>query len=147
MRVTIDFNPFLTQDYEQQTIESITHTVEYNQPQVVYNLGLNHWIELHTKKSPTQKWFNDWVNRIPNYSCSCRADFQKILEQHPPDFSYIYNTATHLSPGNWLEGKQQQDWFEWTVLVHNKVNEKLKKQVITLEEARLIWNVQIVDVR
>ena len=76
------------------------------------------WEILHTKIH-TNKEFKRWLSFLP---CgSCRNDFDKLLKDNPPDFS------------------SQTNFFEWTVLIHNKVNEKLNKPIVTLEQARERW--------
>jgi hypothetical protein len=77
----------------------------------------DHWSELHNKQDATPEWLDDWVARIPK-TCGCGESFKSILLRVPPRF---------------------EDWFAWTVDVHNAVNEKLKKPKISLADARQIW--------
>lgn len=83
----------------------------------------NLWKELHTysyqNEQDTKIWLNNWINKIP---CGeCRNHFKKIIEDFPPKtFS-------------------AESFFDWTVQVHNKVNEKLDKKQISLNEAKKIW--------
>jgi hypothetical protein len=79
------------------------------------------WEELHTKESPTEEWFKDWLSRIPRYGCSCSKDFQAILEAIPVDY---------------------RNFFVWSVRVHNEVNKKLGKPTFSLEAAKERWGYQ-----
>lgn len=88
------------------------------QPKPTPQEGAAHWAKLHTAESPNAEWLTNWIARIPAYGCSCHSDFHKILAANPPRFD---------------------DWFPWTVEVHNTVNEKVENPVITLEQASAIW--------
>jgi len=72
------------------------------------------WEELHQKNNADAKWLSKWVKKIPQFGCACRESFQLILREFPPRFD---------------------DWFTWTVDVHNAVNRKLNRKEWTLEEA------------
>ena len=98
-------------------VASSTTTVSYEFPRFVSQLskdGPKHWRELHTQRNLTPEWFADWLSRIPNYGCSCRSEFKTILERIPVRYD---------------------DFFEWSVEVHNAVNEKLGKPIFELSEA------------
>jgi hypothetical protein len=77
----------------------------------------DHWRELHTKRNATIEWLLDWIARIPP-GCGCGESFESILQRLPPRFD---------------------DWFAWTVEIHNQVNRKLSKPEITLEKAIELW--------
>lgn len=77
----------------------------------------NHWHELHTKQNATIEWLLDWIARIPP-GCGCGESFESIMLRLPPRFD---------------------DWFAWTVEIHNAVNRKLGKTEITLAEAIELW--------
>lgn len=74
------------------------------------------------------EWFAEWEKRIPNAGCACYTNYLKLKERWQPDFS---------SP---------DALFVSGVILHNLVNEKLifegdtKKSIVSLEEARRIWN-------
>ncbi len=51
----------------------------------------------------------------------CRADWDKLVKDHPPDLS---------SPENY--------WL-WTVKLHNLVSQRLGKPQLSVEDARRIW--------
>ncbi len=76
------------------------------------------WAELHTQATPTPEWFADWLARIPRFGCTCRKDFQAIIEANPPRYD---------------------DFFAWSVEAHNSVNRKLGHKKLSLVEAAIIW--------
>jgi hypothetical protein len=78
------------------------------------------WLLLHCNKMMDPAWIPIWHKFIPKH-CDCETEFTKILKNDPPDFS---------SP---------ERYFAWTNRVHNKVNVKLKKPQMSLEEAERIW--------
>lgn len=59
-----------------------------------------------------------WRRSIPPLGCSCRADLNAYLKDHPPDAA---------------------DPFGWGFGLHDVVNAKLKKKQWTMEEARAAW--------
>jgi len=78
-----------------------------------------HWKKLHTKQNPTPEWFADWLARIPNGGgCNCKRDFRLLLDANPPRY---------------------EDWFAWSVEIHNAVNRKLGKREWTLDKALEVW--------
>ena len=76
------------------------------------------WAELHFKTDATAEWFANWLKRVPSYGCKCRDAFEAIIKVNPPRFD---------------------DWFAWTVEVHNAVNRKLGRKEWTLDEAVARW--------
>lgn len=95
-------------------------TFNINIPQFQYS---DLWEELHTYKwissEETKKWYILWINKLP---CgTCKQHWELLIKDFPPDFS------------------SKQAFFEWGVAAHNKVNKRLGKQEITLEEATLLW--------
>jgi len=85
-------------------------------------LGRSLWKELHTKKNPTQKWFLDWLSKVPNTSSCGSCQTWSI---------------------NWIDilGNEPdyENWFPWSVKFHNAVNTKLTRKQWTLEEAITCW--------
>ena len=71
-------------------------------------IGLYHalWQELHEKQNPTPEWFRNWVSRVPNFGCSCRSWLREYLRENPPRFD---------------------DFYAWSVELHNSVSRKLGK--------------------
>jgi hypothetical protein len=80
--------------------------------------GREHWSGLHSKQDPNPEWFAGWLARIPRFGCTCRKDFQAIIEANPPRYD---------------------DFFAWSVEAHNAVNQKLNKPIMSLEDAAKIW--------
>lgn len=78
------------------------------------------WQKLHAYEGCDPQWLDIWQYLIPG-RCDCREGYQKILEEYPPDFS------------------TSEAFFAWSVALHNAVNAKLGKPVITLQEAYSIW--------
>ena len=79
------------------------------------------WSLLHRYRGCEKAWFDLWIYFVPGGGCSCRENFKAILTEFPPDFS---------SP---------DAFWHWGVAVHNKVNAKLGKPEITIEEAVKLW--------
>ena len=84
------------------------------------------WIELH-KHALEYTGTNDYAyiskfgKRIPRYTtgCSCQEFWNKWIYLHPPDYN---------------------DYFAWTVKVHNAVNAKLNKPQMSVEDALKIYS-------
>lgn len=75
-----------------------------------------HWRSLHTRRMQPEE-FDKWVDSIPGCS-TCQRDFRKLLETTPPRFD---------------------DWQKWTWEIHNAVNEKLGRPLVTWREACELW--------
>jgi hypothetical protein len=76
----------------------------------------NHWAKLHQNRM-TESELNKWIDTIPGYedlTCDCQKNIYVIIETNPPRYD---------------------DWFAWTVEIHNLVNQKLGKPVLSFEEA------------
>lgn len=71
------------------------------------------WLELHTKEDPTPEWFETWIARVPNFGCGCRSWLRDYLKTNPPRYD---------------------DWYDWTVALHNAVNLKRGVPVWTAHE-------------
>lgn len=92
---------------EQQKLErekSIRESIE--------RLELFHslWKELHAKQDANQEWFDDWVSRVPNSGCGCLPWLADYLTTNSPRFD---------------------DFFEWSIELHDAVNVKLSKPIWT----------------
>lgn len=80
------------------------------------------WAELHRRAlkfdgMPDIEWIKAFSARVP---CGvCQQHWIVIMKFTPPDWSA---------------------YFSWTVNVHNQVNAFLKKPLLTVEEARMIWS-------
>lgn len=83
--------------------------------------GKKSWSALHAKLTPDFEWFEStWKETIPK-GCGCVKDALAYIDNNPP----VYDSP--------------ESWFEWTVRFHNAVNEKLKKPIIHIGQARAIW--------
>ena len=80
------------------------------------------WQELHTRalahNTDDSLWLHDFIQRVPNINCACRADAKNYVANNPPDWTH---------------------YFEWSIAFHNYVNAKLSKPILTIEEAGAIW--------
>lgn len=75
------------------------------------------WKELHQAKNPNEALLKRIYKALP---CDvCALLFAQYINRNPPNF--------------------ELNWFEWTVNLHNYVNQELKKPILTLGEARAIW--------
>ncbi len=92
------------------------------------------WADLHRRALTTTiinpeveaAWLRKFDERVP---CGeCQSHWRRLLKQDPPDLS---------SPGG---------YFAWTVLMHNRVNERLGKPTATVEQARERWSRQVDNV-
>lgn len=86
--------------------------------------GSRHWAFLHLRPghySPPDD--TAWLARFRlSLPCGeCRRHWDAILKSHPPDAS------------------TPESYFAWTVVVHNEVNQLLKKALITLAQAQALW--------
>jgi hypothetical protein len=68
------------------------------------------------------QYFNSLADVLPCKSCA--DHFKKLLTLHPLNDAHLANNFS---------------LFEWTVLLHNKVNERLNKPIISLERAKKIY--------
>ena len=107
-------NPFVItslQPHESKPIdfESLWPTIE--------SIGPKLWAELHTAERPSLEWFNAWLSRVPLY-CDCVDHFRDVLAANPI---------------------RLDDFFAWSVEVHNAVNEYLGKPILSLEDALQRW--------
>lgn len=86
------------------------------------------WSELHRRAlvhgGDDTAWLTDYASRIIG-SCKCRDQWRDDLKIMPPDFA---------------------NYFAWSVTVHNRVNERLKKPLLTVEEALTIWTQPLPEV-
>jgi hypothetical protein len=97
-------NPIITPNSTQYGGPAVTHAVTLVYTKKVLTQEL--WHEAHTKEEPTQEWWDDWLSRVPNVTCDCRAWVMRWIELNPIDWD---------------------DFHSWIVDLHNAVNEKLGK--------------------
>lgn len=53
---------------------------------------------------------------------SCKDDFKKYVQKYP------------------VKSKTRESLIQWTVDLHNSVNKKLGKKLLTYDEAKKVWN-------
>lgn len=80
------------------------------------------WSELHLRAlkhagESDEKWLA-WFGIRVGGNCDCRQHWNKQIKITPPDF---------------------KNYFGWTVAMHNAVNARLEKPLLTEEEAHTIW--------
>lgn len=80
------------------------------------------WTKKHQYKGCDPQWHELWELLIPRNGCSCSEDYAKLKAEDPPDFS---------SPENY--------WL-WGFRLHNKINKKLDRPELSLEDAKKLWN-------
>jgi hypothetical protein len=86
------------------------------------NQGRFAWSKKHGYLGCDPQWHELWVLLIPAFGCSCKQDFADYCKDNPPDFS---------SP---------EAYFIWGVALHNWVNAKLQKPILSIEDALKQWN-------
>jgi hypothetical protein len=85
------------------------------------------WQELHERALTHQgddiPYLLQFSLRIPkfNATCRCKEDWMRIVRQNPPKFG------------------ENGEYFAWTVLCHNLVNQKLGKPTYTVDEAKAFY--------
>ena len=85
----------------------------------------NPWFHLHKYRGCDPEWLERWERTIPRY-CKCEEGYRQIKERLPPRF------------------ETSDDFFGWTVDVHNEVNAKLDNErkrypQIAISEALRLW--------
>ena len=66
------------------------------------------WNLIHDQENATPWWFKTWVEKIPQNDCGCPIWLLKYIVTNPPRYD---------------------DWYNWTVELHNAVNIKLGKPI------------------
>ncbi|QKF93520.1 ERV/ALR sulfhydryl oxidase [Fadolivirus algeromassiliense] len=85
------------------------------------------WKELHlralnnnqTTAAIENAFLTTWMSKIPIKGCKCSDSWFAWYRYNHPDFN---------------------NYFEWTVRAHNAVNQKLRKPIWTVEQARIHWS-------
>lgn len=75
----------------------------------------DHWLKAHAydpewTESAAREKYGHWEATIPNLSCSCRAEWRKIVKANAPVFSSAY------------------DYYRWFWERHNDVNAKIREE-------------------
>jgi hypothetical protein len=75
-------------------------------------------LELHTEEQD-KNWLDSFAKRLPN-GCHCRDKWPNVLKSTPPPYG--------------------QDLFPWTVDIHDKINQELKKFRFYYSDGKLDYN-------
>lgn len=73
------------------------------------------WLALHTYRQPcdpwkpflAERWYAEWRETIPSFSCSCRRKWAQLEADHPPRFD------------------SEHDFILWGFEMHNRVRASL----------------------
>lgn len=90
------------------------------------------WATLHmaclfaTDREALETFIQAFADVLPCHHCQWH--FKRLLQETPPP-----------------AGGTDLQYFAWSVTVHNKVNERLKKRQVSLEEALELWGKCNVD--
>lgn len=100
--------------------------VERKQEEIVPSIlidGPRFWAELHLfalrhRNKNSTGWLNDWIASIPFNGCPCKSHLEEFMQENPPDWN---------------------DFFSWTIDLHNAVNIRIGKPTMDVENAREYW--------
>jgi hypothetical protein len=106
---------------EKQAVEQLPTRSDARLPSPE-DAGRKAWEAIHSHVGNCPKWLATWETSIPHFGCACKADYMQHKIENPPDLS---------SPGSF--------WM-WGFDLHNWVNAKLGKPVISIEDAIKQWN-------
>jgi SNF2 family DNA or RNA helicase len=69
------------------------------------------------------EFLKEFKKKIPSYQkcCNCSEFWDKYIVRYPPQTS------------------KSEEYFEWTVKLHNIINFKLNKPILSIEDAFSIW--------
>lgn len=94
---------------------------------VILRDGPRYWAELHLfslrnrsceDRAFIESWFKNWADSIPWNGCPCQQHFEDYCKQFPPDFS---------------------DLWKWGIGIHNDVNSRNGRSVLSLSDAENLW--------
>lgn len=92
------------------------------------------WKELHLralnhKGGDDSAYLLAFAKRIPRFTtgCACREHWRTIYSQNRPGFVVTAN---------------KNEYFEWTVKMHNEINKKINKPQYTVEQAKSFYSAQ-----
>lgn len=111
------------QSWVENAASEVDRSCEFILPKILRE-GSRYWAELHLfalrhKGSDSSEWLRDWMASLPFEDCPCEAHLKEFLEKNPPDFSRF---------------------FEWTIALHNDVNDRIGRSIISVDDARVIWS-------
>lgn len=121
MRVIIEVGPGYTGSGNHQAVHhEYRATYASKAKKVPEEEGRACWTALHTCTNPSEEWLTTWEETIPRYNCGggCKKFYLTWKADNPPRFD---------------------DFFAWSVELHNAVNRKLDKPEVTLQEAIKLW--------
>lgn len=105
-------------------VERIYDRGESRQSRILLD-GPRFWAELHLyalrhegKPRLMHPWLLEWIGDLPFDGCPCKAHLEAFMAADPPDYARL---------------------FDWSVRLHNNVNERLGKPAIDPIGARLLW--------
>ena len=86
--------------------------------------GGRFWAELHLfalrhRGRNAIGWFNDWAASLPFNGCPCEQHFNDWIAENPIDW---------------------ENFFQWTIDLHNAVNMRIGKPTMAVEDARKYWS-------
>lgn len=112
---TINLTPTPQTSYTQEQLKALIQE-NFNKQ------GRFAWAKKHEYKGCDPQWHELWELLIPRNGCSCTEDYAKLKSEDPPDFS---------SP---------EAYWLWGFRLHNKINVKLERPELSLEDAKKLWN-------
>jgi len=98
------------------------------------------WSELHKHQLSTssRKWYEEWLARIPQDGCECRSHWIKMNKIYPI-LKYIPTAEEWENYNTLTKYMKQQQYFKYTVFLHNEVNKRLGKPYLPVHEAEVIY--------
>ena len=85
------------------------------------------WESLHKRalivKSNDMAFLNNFSKHIPrfNKTCKCTDHWLQTVKKYPPRFG------------------KADEYFEWTVFIHNEVNTRLGKPIMSVTDAKTLY--------
>jgi hypothetical protein len=83
--------------------------------------GRQLWAELHCHLGSDPEFYSAWRAKILQEKCGCSKHFLDMERTHPINLS------------------DSASFFESSIAMHNAVNERLKKPILSIEEAYTLW--------
>ena len=110
----------------QRSLDEAERSRSFSQSAILRD-GPRFWAELHLfslrnrncdDRGFIENWFKNWADSIPWNGCPCQQHFEDYCKQFPPDFS---------------------DLWKWGIGLHNNVNMRNGKPILSLTEAENLW--------
>lgn len=112
------------ESWVKRTADEVDRALQNSASQITVQ-GPRFWAELHSfalrhegKNRAIHGWFLDWMGDLPFYGCPCKEHLEQYVSENTPDY---------------------QNFFEWTIDLHNAVNERIGKRTINYDDARTLW--------